>query len=307
MNSIWNRSSRRSYLVPGMAWMMAFCLGCEKVPETAVSTVVPDVIKTPTGIEMVALPAGTFLMGKDRGAAEEGPAHSVTIDALLMDRYEVTQEEYEKFVIGNPSKSKDPKNPIERVPWSDAALYCNARSSAEGLEPCYNEETFDCNFQASGYRLPTEAEWEYACRAGSQGDYSFGSTGRQLGDYAWFKDNSAESTHHVGMKKPNAWGLYDMYGNVGEWCQDIYDGTFYERPAEPNPCSITGGPARTLRGGSWSSPADRCRSTSRSGEAPGSPTDSCFARPDIGFRCVRRAPAAIAEAPAATEGQPASP
>jgi sulfatase modifying factor 1 len=231
----------------------------------------------------------------------------VSVDAMLMDRYEVSQEEYEKLVIGNPSKFKEPKNPIERVRWMEAALYCNGRSTAEGLEPCYDEATYECNFQANGYRLPTEAEWEYAARAGNDAEYAFGSAENRLSDYAWFKENSVERTHPVGMKKPNAWGLYDMYGNVGEWCQDVYDGEFYEKPSEANPCNITGGPNRVLRGGSWSSVADRCRSASRTGEAPGSPTDSCFSRPDIGFRCVRRAPAAKAEDPVATQADAKSP
>lgn len=299
MNS---RHKTNPFARAGALFIVALCcIGCEKVTETPAPVVKPEIITTPIGIEMVSIPAGSFEMGTSKGEAEEGPPHRVTVDAFLIDRYEVTQEEYEKMVIGNPAKYKDPKHPIERVRWMEAALYCNARSSAEGLEPCYNEETYECNFNANGYRLPTEAEWEYACRAGSDADYSFGATGQQLAEYAWFKENSGDRTHPVGSKKPNAWGLYDMNGNVGEWCQDVYDGKIYEKPSEPNPCNITGGPNRVLRGGSWSSSTDRCRSSSRSGEAPGSFADSCFARPDIGFRCARRAPAATPEQAAAPE------
>jgi formylglycine-generating enzyme required for sulfatase activity len=265
-----------------------FAAGCEpaiKSPDSAVKT---EIVKTKGGIEMVSIPANTFLMGSIRGAPNESPAHAVSVDAYLIDRHEVTQEEYEKFVIGNPSKFKEPNNPVDRVRWVEAALYCNARSTAEGLEPCYNEETFECHFETNGYRLPTEAEWENACRAGTKGDYSFAGGEAKLANVAWFKGDASDRTHVVGSKQPNAWGLYDMHGNVSEWCQDIYDGTFYENAPSSNPCNPTGGEARVLRGGSYSSNPKHCRSTSRSGESPGSFADACFARPDIGFRCVRR-------------------
>jgi formylglycine-generating enzyme required for sulfatase activity len=240
---------------------------------------------------MVQIPAGSLTMASDQGQANEALPRVVSVDSILVDRYEVTQEEYEKLVIGNPSKFKDRKNPVERVRWVEAALYCNGRSAAEGLQPCYDENTFACNFAANGYRLPTEAEWEYACRAGADGEYWFGSDASRLGDYAWFRDNSSDRTHPVGTKKPNPWGLYDMYGNAGEWCQDVFDEKY-----DPNrPPLISGGSKagakRVLRGGSWSSGASNCRSSSRSGESPGSFADACFARADIGFRCVRRAPA----------------
>ena len=120
-------------------------------------------------------------------------------------------------------------------------------------------------------------------------DYSFGSDNRQLSQYAWFADNANKQTHPVGQKKPNAWGLYDMYGNVAEWCNDVYEKGYSKDGPASNPHGPEDGPKRVLRGGAWNSRADDCRSACRVGESPGS-QDACFARDAIGFRCVRRAP-----------------
>jgi hypothetical protein len=113
-------------------------------------------------------------MGSGRGREDERPIHTVRLAAFYMDRFEVTQAEYEKLGFPNPSRFKGPDLPVEMMTWTKAALFANARSRADGLEPCYNEDTAECNFEASGYRLPTEAEWEYACRAGTESDYGFG-------------------------------------------------------------------------------------------------------------------------------------
>jgi formylglycine-generating enzyme required for sulfatase activity len=179
------------------------------------------------------------------------------------------------------------RRPVEQVHWNDAALYCNERSRAESLAPCYDEETWKCNLSANGYRLPTEAEWEYACRAGTSRAYSFGDGPGPLKAHAWFEDNASGSTHPVGQKKPNAWGLYDMHGNVAEWCHDIYDKDYYRASPTNNPCGPAQGKTYVLRGGAWSSKADHLRSSARMSDNPGF-TDACLARDAIGFRCVCR-------------------
>jgi len=263
----------------------------------------PQIITTKSGIEMVALPGGWFEMGSGAGDPDERPVHKVWVDPFLMDRTEVTQEQYKRLVLADPAHFKGDKLPVEMVNWGDAALYCNARSKAEGLTPCYDPETARCDFAADGYRLPTEAEWEYACRAGTKGDYPFGSDPRRLGDHAWFAGNSGKRTHLVGQKAPNPWGLCDMLGNVAEWCNDVYDATYYRRSPERNPTGPSDGKRYVLRGGAWNSSARACRSAARVGEAPGM-QDACFARDAIGFRCVRRLPTG-AQGPQGEKGKPA--
>jgi formylglycine-generating enzyme required for sulfatase activity len=262
--------------------------GCQRVSPNRTPAEAPPTFTTKGGVEMVLIPAGSFEMGS-RGNKDDALPHRVSIDAFLMDRYEVTQEEYQRQSLPNPSHFKGPKLPVEQVTWPQAALYCNARSEAEGLHPCYNEKA-ECDFEADGYRLPTEAEWEYACRAGSDGDYSFGNEARKLGDYGWFADNADQKTHPVGQKRPNAWGLYDMHGNVAEWCNDVYDPGYYKNSPPTNPRGpAADGREYVLRGGSWKSGPDALRSFARLGENPGF-SDACLARDAIGFRCVRKPP-----------------
>ncbi|HLN31087.1 MAG TPA: formylglycine-generating enzyme family protein [Gemmataceae bacterium] len=265
-------------------------LSCEKPGVSSAPADTPPTITTKGGAEMVLIPAGSFEMGSRHGKEDEAAAHRVNIDAFLMDKYEVTQADYEKLGIPCPSHFKGPTLPAEQVTWVQAASYCNARSRAEDLQPCYNEETGACDFHADGYRLPTEAEWEYACRAGTSTDYSFGSDSRNLGAYAWFADNASKTTHPAGQKKPNPWGLFDMYGNVAEWCNDAYDKDYYKNSPAANPQGPADGKEYVLRGGSWKSSADALRSAYRLSENPGF-SDACLARDAIGFRCVRKAPA----------------
>jgi len=276
-------------LPPVLVLFTLSVVSCEKAGKPRAVTPAPQVIQTGNGLEMVQIPAGWSNMGSPQGEASEAPVHKVWIDAFLMDRYEVTQEQYGKPIQGNPSHFKGPRNPMEQMSWADAALYCNARSRAEGLEPCYEEETGECRFEAKGYRLPTEAEWEYACRAGTDTDYLGAREAGKLKDYAWFAENSGERTHPVGEKKPNPWGLYDLYGNVAEWCNDVYAEDYYQHSPERNPRGPTEGKKYVLRGGAWDSKPEACRSASRVGEDPGF-QDACFARDTIGFRCVRPIP-----------------
>jgi len=263
-------------------------VSCQRVEDTA-DTGAAQVIKTKGGLEMLLLPAGEFQMGSSHGKQDESPPHKVRLDAFLIDRYLVTQDEYEQMGLPNPSHFKGPTRPVEMISWADAARYCNARSRAEHVEPCYDQDTSKCNFKATGYRLPTEAEWEYACRAGTTADYFFGGDARQLGDYAWFADNAAKQTHPVGQKRPNPWGLYDMYGNVAQWCNDVYAKDYYKNSPSANPHGPDDGDKYVLRGGAWNSSAGSIRSSYRVGETPGF-QDACFARDAIGFRCVRKAP-----------------
>jgi formylglycine-generating enzyme required for sulfatase activity len=267
--------------------------GCGKKDESeGVRPAQPSIqkqITTKTGIEMALIPAGEFVMGDDAGEDDEKPAHRVQVSAFYMDTHEVTQKSYEQLMGKNPSKSQAPEKPVEQVSWYSAIKYCNMRSMREGLEPCYNLETQECNLNANGYRLPTEAEWEYACRAGTDSKYYFGNDPRTLSKYAWFKENSNKTTHPVAQKEPNPWGLYDMCGNVAEWCHDFYSGDYYQRSGGNDPSGPSQGKDRVLRGGGWNSGAESCRSSARFSEAPGF-ADVCFGYDAYGFRCVRRTP-----------------
>jgi formylglycine-generating enzyme required for sulfatase activity len=224
-------------------------------------------------MEFVRVPAGTFLMGAqdlEQGSSKEKPRHTVHISqAFYLAKYEVTQEQW-MTVMGsiNPSNFLSPDRPVDEVSWNDVQDFLQRLNAIE---------------KSHGYRLPTEAEWEYAARAGSETSYCYGDDpdGAELGRYAWFERNSGKQTHPVGMLSPNAWGLYDMHGNVTEWVQDRYDKHYYSNSPDKDPQGPENGRKRVVRGGSWINQAYSCRSAAR-GYYSADYTDS-----DFGFRVVR--------------------
>src|SRR5215471_1324489 len=158
---------------------MAALVGCERQSGES-KPAANQVIDTRCGMKMVSIPPGQFTMGVNDGPIDAKPAHPVKLDGFLIDQHEITQEVYEKVIGTNPSRRKNPQNPVEQVTWSAAVRFCNARSRQEGLKPCYDTNTWECDFSAAGYRLPTEAEWEYACRAGTSTGFYFGDAPEQL-------------------------------------------------------------------------------------------------------------------------------
>ncbi len=208
----------------------------------------------PNGVtlEMVGLPAGQFLMGSpdsDSDARDfERPQHQVKVNSFAIGKYPVTQAQYQAVMGTNPSLfQNNPQNPVEQVSWNDAQAFCQKLSQITGKT----------------YRLPTEAEWEYACRAGTTTRYYFGDDANQLGDYAWYIGNSQDKTHPVGQKKPNAWGLYDMSGNVWEWCEDNWHDNYIGAPKDGSAWLTNDNDYQIVRGGSWYSIPYFCRSAFR--------------------------------------------
>jgi formylglycine-generating enzyme required for sulfatase activity len=189
-------------------------------------------------------------------------------------------------VIGtNPSKfTGDDNLPVERVSWWEAIKYCNALSAKAGLKPCYNESTGDCDFTKSGFRLPTEAEWEYACRAGTTTNYYTGNLESDLTRAGWYSSNSSGKTHLVGRKTPNAWGLYDMHGNVYERVADWYDAAYYRKAENVDPRGPASGTQRVARGGSWDHDLGGVRCAVRVAIPAEGQAD------DLGFRVVMEMP-----------------
>ncbi len=216
-------------------------------------------------MEMVLIRAGEFLMGSrdsDKDASpDEKPQHRVRIGRpFYLGKYLATQEQWQAVMGNNPSYFKGPKNPVELVSWDDCQEFLKRLNGRfRRVLPAGEGE----------FQLPTEAQWEYACRAGSTVRFCFGDEETALGEYAWYDGNSGNKTHPVGAKKPNAWGLYDMHGNVWEWCRDWYDGDYYGKASADDPTGPTTGSLRVRRGGSWYGPAKYCRSADRYGRVPG--------------------------------------
>ena len=211
--------------------------------------------------------------------------HTVTLDAFQMSATEVTQEKYKAVIGTNPSNfTGDDKRPVEQVSWYDAVSFCNKLNELAGFEPCYNLSTWVCDFTKNGFRLPTEAEWEYACRAGTTTRHYTGDEGGEwsaLFNAAWYAYNGDDKTHTVSQKQPNAFDLYDMHGNVWEWCNDRYDENYYSNSPNHNPTGPESGSYRVLRSGCACADAYYHRSANREYASPTSRDQT------IGIRIVR--------------------
>jgi formylglycine-generating enzyme required for sulfatase activity len=211
-------------------------------------------------LEMVLIPAGEFMMGSpdsDKDAQDgEKPQHRVRITRpFYLGKYLVTQEQWEAVMGNNPSIFKGPKNPVDNVSWNDCQVFLGRLNVKPG-------------WHGGKFVLPTEAQWEYACRAGSTTRYCFGDDEKQLGEYAWYNANSSVKTHPVGAKKANAWGIYDMHGNVVEFCQDWY--APYGTQVATDPSGPSTGSGRVSRGSGFGYLASQCRSSARGSVSPGS-------------------------------------
>jgi formylglycine-generating enzyme required for sulfatase activity len=227
---------------------------------------------------MVPIPAGEFLMGSPDAHRDappyERPQHQVRVTTpLYLAIHPVTQEQYAQVMEQALSRFEgDPQQPAGMVSWSDAMEFCRRLSALP-------EEA-----QAGHvYRLPTEAEWEYACRAGSTSKWCFGDDESLLREYAWYEGNSADTPHPVGQKRPNAWGLHDMHGNVWEWCADWFGEDYYVLSRSDDPKGPNAGDGRVLRGGGWTVGPWGTRSADRSRYDPG------LRSPYNGFRVARNA------------------
>lgn len=217
---------------------------------------------SPAEYPMVEIPAGQIELRDDRKKTK----WTVQVNSFWLAPVPVTKALYDSIIEKTVASNDDPHAPIVNVSWKDTITFCNMLSQRAGLQECYSirdGESVVWNEEADGYRLPTEAEWQFACKAGTDG-YRYG----EMDEIAWYRDNSEGRVHAVGQKRPNPWGLYDMLGNVWEWCWDLYDVNVY-------------GSYRIFRGGSWAEEARGCGATVRRRSHP------TFRIDDLGFRLVR--------------------
>lgn len=225
------------------------------------------------GMEFMLIPAGEFNMGSpssEQGRANnEGPLHTINIEnAYYLGKYEVTQKQWREIMGNNPSRFMGDNLPVEKVSWDDVQEFIIKLNQKEGTDK---------------YRLPSEAEWEYAARAGTTTRFSFGDNESKLGEYAWYYSNSGSKTHPVGQKKSNSWGLYDMHGNVWEWTQDWYHSDYDGAPTDGSVWESVEDFSRVCRGGGWNYLGRSCRSARRvSSHTPG-----VCGGVGVGFRLLR--------------------
>jgi formylglycine-generating enzyme required for sulfatase activity len=248
-------------------------------------------------MDFVLIPPGEFVMGSSQeeqarflevakavGDAwavnripTEGPPHPVRISRpFYFGRYEVTQAQWEAAMGHNPSSIKAPNNPVENVSWNDARLFIERLNGVNAFRGRSARTPFDV--AGMSYAFPTEAQWEYACRAGTTTTFSFGDSEETLGEYAWHAPLANEKTHPVGLLKPNAWALHDMHGNVWEWCADWFAADYYTQSPQTDPCGPPAGSTRIFRGGSWGHVSCSARSAFRRSLSPD------FRYHSLGFR-----------------------
>ena len=263
--------------------------------------------------KMILVEGGTFMMGTNSGVPEEKPAHKVTVNSFYIGEHEVTVAEYKKFAAATGKKLPEPPDkewmdshkytqmfyvssgkswwgwepnfPMFHVNWYDAVEYCNWLSSQQGLQKCYIKNAdggWDLDRTKNGYRLPTEAEWEFAARGGNKSQKFKYSGSNNVNEVAWYDETSKlAGPKAVKTKKPNELGIYDMSGNVWEWCSDYYKSNFYSSSPEDNPFFSTPMPYRVIRGGSWHYRAELAKVTSRDGPKAG------MANYNYGFRLAK--------------------
>lgn len=230
----------------GIALLVQISLSKNSTGEKQVIEI--EIIKN-AKMNFVKIEPGTFLMGNEQGGKEEQPVHKVTIkNAFYMSVFETTQSQWEAVMGSNPSKFKGADHPVEQVLWTECKDFAKKVSVAS---------------KKWNFRLPTEAEWEYACKAGTTSLWSFGNDETILPEYAWYGTNSNQSTHPVGQKKPNPWGLFDIYGNVWEWVEDKDHPNYNGAPEDGSSWENSGGKYHIVRGGSWDDPIHFCQSSSR--------------------------------------------
>ncbi len=248
-------------------------------------------------VESVLIPAGNFQMGNQgnyKGDADEITIHNVIISkSFYIGKYEITQKQYETIVGTNPSLNKGDYFPVENVNWYEAINFCNKLSTKDGLTQCYSIDgtKISINWEANGWRLPTEAEWEYAAKAGAINDYFTGNLVNNdclplddnLDKIGWYCGNAGGKSNLVGQKMPNPFGVYDMNGNVWEWCWDIFSSSYYTTEAKTDPKGAESGTNHSLRGGSWYNTSKFCRTSNRNDLNPEQKDSGIY-----GFRVVRK-------------------
>ena len=287
------RPIRRSRLVPSLVALAASALLCwavqpafraaKHLKETPGALAPAPTPSRKPAVEMVLVEAGPFLRGSPDtdtlAAIDEKPRSKIRISRpFYLGKFEVTQRQFWEVMGSNPSdkspgrnvqafrgkKADNAQHPVDSVTWLEAVKFCNKLSERHGLKPYYRIEGDKVGINDNtGYRLPMEAEWEYACRAGSDRRWTFGDDARTLDEYAWYTGNAGNVTHAVGTKKANAWGLHDMHGNVPEWCWDRYDRGYYQDSAVSDPSGSGKGTTRVFRGGGVSNAAAQTRSAAR--------------------------------------------